>query len=1047
MLNNQQAIQRVQQTFLHPYNDENYSIFISDLLNNLQTNDNFEKQIENDDHIESYKRIGCYEDNNGDIIDILSVKVKNGEILERTRTRLRDFTVNHIRNSPTDPDGCLVAFYAEEFSDWRFSFVKMSYKVVEDLKTGKIKTKEEISQPKRYSFLIGSNEPSYTAQKQMIPLLQSSDIAFNDIVDAFSTERVTNEFYQAYRGLFEDLRKSIKEIIERDSVIDENFKKNYIKTDDFAKKILSQIVFIYFIQRKGWLGIKSSSDRNCNDWKNGDKNFFSNLFNKKYCDYNNFFNEVLEPLFYEALNSKNTFFPLINSHIPFLNGGIFEPLNGYNWKSTDINIDNKIIENIIKVFDRFNFTVKEEQDFEVEVAVDPEMLGKVFENLLDENLRKDLAVFYTPRSIVKQIVKNSLINYLKNRCKNIDSTILRSLIIDKKLDSIDKNHIYQIDKILESIKICDPAIGSGAFPVEFLNRIVETRLILNERMGISKSIYDLKRHCIINSIYGVDIDDGAVQISRLRLFLALIVDEEDYSEISPLPNIDFKLMQGNSLLEDFHGFRLDTKKKNIQGDIFVNYEKEDDLIADLYSKKLSFSNELDYDKKRIKKEQVEKAIIDILLYKFKKSSFSSDETILKNLEDLKTKKFKNFFPWKLYFAEVFNLNGGFDIVIANPPYFRYEKKDKDQIEMIMKDSQFHPAKGGKINAYELFLCRMKSLVNEGGSISAIFQNSFLADNASRGVRELYLRELKINRIDSFPERDDPNKRVFKSAKMSVAILDASNIKTKNNNFPTFFWKSKHINDQSNAIKIEHNSNDIANISQTSMILNLNPFELDLFKRFYNNKKKFSDYYDTYQGELNVKNHIKYFTDDKNDYPILRGAHIQRYYVTDKPSQTMKGFEKPTQYADIENYIKDYAKSKKAFHHKELRIAMQGISGANDKTRITSTIIKPNHLLANSCNYLIDRALDKNFNIFLTIGILNSKLINWIFRKGSSNSNVNNYEIDNLRFPEINQSLFIKISSLVKERLKTKDKNIDILIDKVIYDLYDLNSDDIKIINE
>ena len=204
----------------------------------------------------------------------------------------------------------------------------MSYKVVEDLKTGRIKTKEEISEPKRYSFLIGADEPSFTAQKQMIPLLQSSNIVFNDIVEAFSTESVTNEFYLAYRTLFEDLTLSLVHIKENDPKIKENFEKEFIREDDFAKKLLGQIVFIYFIQRKGWLGIKRDSNGDFGRWGSGDRKFLRNLFNKKYCDYDNFFNDVLEHLLYNGLGNENPedYYSKFNCKIPFLGGDIFEPL-------------------------------------------------------------------------------------------------------------------------------------------------------------------------------------------------------------------------------------------------------------------------------------------------------------------------------------------------------------------------------------------------------------------------------------------------------------------------------------------------------------------------------------------------------------------------------------------------------------------------------------------------------------------------------------------------------------------------------------------------
>ena len=758
MLNNQQAIQRVQQTFLHPYNDDNYSIFITDLLKNLKTNDNFEKQIENDDHIESYKRIGCYEDNNGDIVDILSVKVKHGAILERTRTRLRDFTVDHIRNSPTDPDGCLVAFYADEFNDWRFSFVKMSYKVVEDVKTGKIKTKEEISEPKRYSFLIGSDEPSFTAQKQMIPLLQSSNIAFNDIVDAFSTERVTNEFYQAYRALFEDLTLSLVQIRENDPKIKENFEKEFIKEDDFAKKLLGQIVFIYFIQRKGWLGIKKDNNGNFGKWGSGDKKFIRNLFNKKYCQYNNFFNDVLEHLFYNGLGTENSdnYFSLLDCKIPFLNGGIFEPLNNYNWQETDIVIEDKTIKEILDVFDRFNFTVREESELDVDVAVDPEMLGRVFENLLPENIRKGKGAYYTPRTIVNYMCQESIINYLDSKTAEfIGFDTIEDFIKRNNVEKLSKYNAELLDSLLKDIKICDPAIGSGAFPMGLLNQIVKSRSLLCSLIEKKIDKYELKRYAIINSIYGVDLDPGAVEIAKLRLFLSLIVDEKDYDSIEPLPNLDFQIMQGNSLIEEFYGITLDISKKTVQGEIFEDVNKIDVLISNLHQAQSIFSNESNYKKKKELKNKVENCIIDIFKFKYKEkkniSEIDSDQ-MNKDIDKIvHAKKPRNFFPWKLYFADIFRSNGGFDIVIGNPPYISFYSNtgstlSAEERSYFFKNYSSVLKINDRINSMNLFTELSLNILKNNGYNSFIVNKTMAVLPSYSNFRKYFLSKGKFDYI-------------------------------------------------------------------------------------------------------------------------------------------------------------------------------------------------------------------------------------------------------------------------------------------------------------
>ena len=895
MLNNQQAIQRVQQTFLHPYNDNNYSIFISDLLKNIQTEDNFEIQIDNDNHIESYKRIGSFEDDNGDIIDILSVKVKNGAILERTRTKLRDFAVNHIKNSITVPDGCLVAFYAEEFSDWRFSFIKMDYRVIKDLKTGKTITDRKISEPKRYSFLIGSDEPSYTAQKQMIPLLQSQNIVFNDIVDAFSTERVTNEFYLAYRELFDDLCKSLNEIKNKDQKIRENFEKEFIKVEDFAKKLLGQIVFIYFIQRKGWLGIKRGKDGSFGKWGSGDKKFIRNLFNKQYCDYNNFFNDVLEHLFYNALGNENPddYFSRLNCKIPFLNGGIFEPINGYNWIETDIKISNKIVEKILDVFDRYNFTIREESSLDQDVAIDPEMLGRVFENLLDENIKKGKGTYYTPRSIVKYMTIESILDYL--RCETagkIEFTIIKNFVTDGCIKNLTKFDAEIIDAILKDVKICDPAIGSGAFPMGILTHIVNLRSLLCFVKKVEISRYELKKYTIINSIYGVDLDPGAVEIAKLRLFLSLIVDEDDYDTIDTLPNLDFQIMQGNSLIEEFYGVTLDINKKTTQGNIFEKFNEIDELINRLYHTQSLFSIESNLRKKTELKNKIEEIVISIFKLKYKEKVDLSEvdsEKMNQDINDLiQRKKPKDFFPWKLYFADIFRSKGGFDIVIGNPPYIQLQKKlnSNSKYADLYKNLNFKTFdRTGDI--YSLFYELGLKIANNNGNLCYITSNRWMRSNYGKTLRKFFL--------DYNPKKliDFTDNQLFKSATVSVNIA----LINKSNNEGDL--KGLSINQNYNMLDnihelFDNNSIEMKNLGdnqwfleskEESLIKNkieINGTELDKWSNIKIFRGILTGYNKAFIVDKNIKKQIVKDEPSASNLlkPLLRGKDIKQYTYED-----------------------------------------------------------------------------------------------------------------------------------------------------------------------
>ncbi|MHB8231547.1 MAG: Eco57I restriction-modification methylase domain-containing protein, partial [bacterium] len=290
-------------------------------------------------------------------------------------------------------------------------------------------------------------------------------------------------------------------------------------------------VFLYFLQKKGWFGVERNAG-----WGTGPKDFLRRLFEKQITNYDNFFNDILEPLFYEALAQPRdyNFYSRFNCKIPFLNGGLFDPINNYDWVHTDITLPNELFSNqiitkegdkgagILDIFDRYNFTVKEDEPLEKEVAVDPEMLGKVFENLLEANDRKTQGTFYTPREIVHYMCQESLVSYLtagleENISKNDISKFIKvgelvgeheATVISKEKETKDysyklpesiRNHAKQIDEKLASVKVCDPACGSGAFLVGMMSEIVKARNVLSIFIEENdRTLYDFKRYAIEN---------------------------------------------------------------------------------------------------------------------------------------------------------------------------------------------------------------------------------------------------------------------------------------------------------------------------------------------------------------------------------------------------------------------------------------------------------------------------------------------------------------------------------------------------------------------
>src|SRR3989338_7949106 len=373
------AIKLIQDVFQSPFDREQFVAFTKNLFNFLDTERNF---IYRGNFIpDSYKpyihtleRIGKYEDVEDKKIDVLIVHLKKEHSIEHARTMQRNFIAWYLGGSRGGElkDAALVAFYTDNPDDWRFSLVKMDYQIVES-STGKIKTRTELTPAGRVSFLVGKNENSHTAQRQLLPTLQ--DDKNNPLLSDFAKD----------------------------------FADKGVDPVDFSKKLLGQIVFLYFLQKKGWFGVKREQE-----WGSGPKAFLRELFEEKHGSYKNFFNDILEPLFYNTLAVERPYdlSDKFNCRIPFLNGGLFDPLNSYDWYNTDVFLPNELFSNEVKtkegdkgtgildIFDRYNFTVKEDEPLEKEVAVDPEMLCKVFENLLEVKDRKSKGAFYTPREIV-----------------------------------------------------------------------------------------------------------------------------------------------------------------------------------------------------------------------------------------------------------------------------------------------------------------------------------------------------------------------------------------------------------------------------------------------------------------------------------------------------------------------------------------------------------------------------------------------------------------------------------------------------------------------
>jgi len=622
-------------------------------------------------------------------------------------------------------EGALIAFhYANpEKRSWRLSYLE------------KRSSNNDSTSAKRYTYLCGRDYACRTIAERFAILAAQEKNAIN-IDNAFSVEALSNEFFSEYKSQYSDFCNYIIDNRTDETKFGVEFatcEDKFIR--DYVKKMMGRLTFLHFLQKKGWMG----QPRSIEGWGEGNINFLHDLFDKASDEQkDNFLDEILEPLFFECLNEKRDgdFFDTQVSgirivKIPYLNGGLFEKDSIDAPRSQ---FPREMFQRLFDFYGRYNFTIDENDPLDTEVGVDPEMLGKIFENLLEDN--KDKGAFYTPKEIVQYMCKEALIAYLVGEAKkkseaskqsqvNFEEAI-RAFVNDPELTvpriaRYSEKQLHDLKESLENVKICDPAIGSGAFPMGLLNLLVSCREAVNAALRCGEPRSYLKQQIILNNIYGVDIEKGAIDIARLRFWLSIVVDED---EPTPLPNFDYKFMQGNSLLEQFEGLDLsnmfantiDLHHKGGKGATLLVFDEEATQRA-LLREKMNhyFTLNADEDKHDIRK-QVNKAVVDLV----KEKTLGKSE-MHEKLEKLDISANAQFFLWHTWFADVFE-QGGFDIVIGNPPYIG-EKGHKDIFQPVAKGNlgKYYL---GKMDFFYFFFHLSINILKEDGINAFITTNYF-----------------------------------------------------------------------------------------------------------------------------------------------------------------------------------------------------------------------------------------------------------------------------------------------------------------------------------
>ena len=858
----------LRQMFQSSFNLSNWYSFLQDFFHASELKSSPERIIGGTTDEGYY--LGNIETEDSYRIGLFQYNITQGSVANK-RVGLRNLVKPFLK---WEFDAALVVY--DSGDHWRLSFIS-------DIKGAS-------TSPKRYTYVFGSRELLYKTPIERFHFLQKKGVSFENLQIAFSVEALSNEFFDRYREQYADFIEYItgkrfvksgskweeKVCGKQNDVLMQAFGHDEKRIRDYIKKMMGRITFLHFLQRKGWM--------------NGDLNYMQNMFERSIYK-NDYLDRVLEPLFFGILNTKpeerKTLFAdygwdcsLLDEwkDIPYLNGGLFD--RGVN-DQLSCKFPAEYFKGLFQFFSEYNFTIDENDPNDAEVGVDPEMLGKIFENLLEDN--KDKGAFYTPKEIVRYMCQESLISYLQTNT-SIAKEKIRKFVLspEEGVTDIPDNKTDKLLSALEEVKICDPAIGSGAFPMGLLNELLHCREVLS---GEHYDRAEIKKSIIHNNIYGVDIDKGAVDIARLRFWLSIVVDEETPS---PLPNLDYKIMQGNSLIESFRGVDLSNltyKKasKKDKAEMLLFAEESKNLRIALSDQLSNYYSCSDHNRKIQLRRDINDTINELLEAQF------VDQSIVDELRGINHAENDQFFLWHTWFSDVFNREdgkNGFDIVIGNPPY------GANIDELVPLYERLYPKTShGYKDIYKYFYDFGLSICRKDGSLCYITPNTFLRQPRYGDLRRVLL-EYNITQILDLGEN------IFMDAVVPVAICLCKNASNKNNEV-SFIDLTQIISVQNskeilNSIKFEHLVQDYwattRNNSFTKVIkqLTLNIVELDSIL-------KFKDAGINYQrvkvglsqkGKSDLSSRLLYEgeKESRNDVEFWKGVDINSFFISEHTSR-------------------------------------------------------------------------------------------------------------------------------------------------------------------
>jgi len=674
-------------------------------------------------------------------------------------------------------EAVLAFFTGADGGDFRVTYAAAEW----DFEEGRIVKKE--TPPKRFSFALGPGELGKTAAQRFQWLADRRDARhFSDVAEAFSVEKLNKAFFQGYKERFVTIAKALAQpgtakafgLLGTDDSVAALQDLTYKPVRDFAKRMMGRIVFLRFVQRKGWLGAEPGTPEGV--YQKGDPEYLRKIVDARPDE--NPYSGPLATLFFAALNTdrsaKGDECPLTGRKVPYLNSGLFEPESLNPRARTDAFTQHRSLDvpagpllDFLAFLDEFNFTVDENSPDESEIGVDPEMLGHIFENLLEDN--KEKGAFYTPKAVVGHMCKESLLLYLQRQFGERPELEKLVRLHDVGDWSADRNwvkkHAADIYEALEKIRVCDPACGSGAFPMGMLNEIFWLRYSL--RPVKESALPELRKSIIRNNLHGVDVDGNAVEIARLRFWLSIVVDA---TRPEPLPNLEFRFLQGDSLV-GFVGAEGGWAKRFLRGAEgeeaggqfalllgdnqaaarIEKFEKERKRIADLLEAhfktagggKENLASEILAAERAFVIDVLRHARSDLSKLKGKKieARVAALDARIKRLRAAGPGEDRDYFPWLFY------EDCGFDVVIANPPYVNaidHKRAYGQEVRDALKET--YTTAGGAFDLYVCFFELAANLLVDGGVMTFITPNKWLSVSYGEKLRTFMADNMDLRAV-------------------------------------------------------------------------------------------------------------------------------------------------------------------------------------------------------------------------------------------------------------------------------------------------------------